>query len=391
MKVRGRKYKNFRPSLVMADDPDNDEDILSATERIKKWDWVNKALLQVGETNDTSYVFIGTMLHRECIVGHLERDPRFRTIKFQAIQKWPTVVAMALWKKWERLYLGGRQITDPNGVVRYESPEASDFLSENRDALSEGAKVLWPAKEDLFALMEMRAVNHQSFASEKQNDPRDPTKCEFPEEWFGDEVWYDRVWLLEELKKPHVTVVSVDPAKGGETKKHDYSPIVISHYFAGNEIFIECDMRKIPVIQLVHELVDIYCTMQVDIISFEANGFQELIGDQLETVAREKFEMLWPNKEDEGKVEAALAKFMSCVLPIENYGTHKNTRISRLGAWFKRRILRFQRGCPSTQILMQQILDHPHSDHDDGPDDLEMNVRVLSQNYVIGSLSDVQQ
>lgn len=383
MKVRGRKFKNFRPTLVIADDPDNDADILSATEREKKWDWVNKALLQVGETGDTSYVFIGTMLHRECIVGHLERDPRFRVIKFQAIEKWPT--NMALWKQWERLYLGGRQVTDDHGVVRYESEEAKDFLLEHRDALSEGAQVLWAAKEDLFSLMEMRAVNHQSFASEKQNDPRDPSKCEFPEEWFGEEVWYDRAWLLEELKKPHVTIVCTDPAKGGETKKHDYSPIILLHYFGANEIFVEADMRKIPVIQLCHDLVDIYCTSQVNLMGFEANGFQELIGDQLETIAREKFETMF--SDDPQRVETMLAAFLSIIVPIENTG-HKNTRISRLGVWFKRRILRFQRGCLSTQILMQQILDHPHSDHDDGPDDLEIGVRLLSQNYVIGSLSE---
>lgn len=384
MKVRGRKYKNFRPSLVMADDPDNDADILSATERQKKWDWVNKALLQVGETNDTSYVFIGTMLHRECIVGHLANDPRFRTIKFQAIQAWPT--NKELWAKWERLYLGGRQVKDETGVIRYESTEAAEFLADNRDALAEGAKVLWAAKEDLFALMEMRAPNHQSFASEKQNDPRDPSKCEFPEDWFGEEIMYEEAWLLEELKKNHITIIINDPSKGGETKKHDFSPIISLHYFAGDEIYIECDMRKIPVIQLCHDLVDIYSTIQVDMLGFEANGFQELIGDQLETIMREKLEAMFPD--DDQRVDNILTKFLSTIIPIENNGVHKNTRISRLGVWFKRRKLRFKRGCPSTNLLLQQILDHPHSDHDDGPDALEMGIRLLSQNFVIGSLSE---
>ena len=66
------------------------------------------------------------------------------------------------------------------------------------------------------------------------------------------------------------------------------------------------------------------------------------------------------------------------LLPI--YGidntTNKQVRIRRLGPYLAQRQLRFKSRSPGTALLIQQMKDFPVGDHDDGPDALEMALRL---------------
>jgi predicted phage terminase large subunit-like protein len=66
-------------------------------------------------------------------------------------------------------------------------------------------------------------------------------------------------------------------------------------------------------------------------------------------------------------------------LPIYglNNQTNKQVRIRRLGTYLAQRQLRFKRHSPGTALLVQQLRDFPVGDHDDGPDALEMAVRLM--------------
>jgi hypothetical protein len=66
------------------------------------------------------------------------------------------------------------------------------------------------------------------------------------------------------------------------------------------------------------------------------------------------------------------------VIPIENYGVHKNVRISRLSVWLQRGFFRFKRGCPYTKLLERFLLEHPFAQFDDPPDALEGALRILT-------------
>jgi hypothetical protein len=50
-----------------------------------------------------------------------------------------------------------------------------------------------------------------------------------------------------------------------------------------------------------------------------------------------------------------------------------------LTPWLARRELRFKANSPGARLLVEQLRDFPHADHDDGPDALEMAVRVLCE------------
>jgi hypothetical protein len=340
--VRGRKFRQYRPTLFIVDDPQGDDDVISPNTRAKDVEWFNRNIAPAGDTGTNIFV-IGTMLHRDCIVGNLEKRGDFKKVRFSSIIKWPTFLD-SLWGHWKNLYMSGSPTANE---------EANAYYNANKKAMDEGAEVLWPEKEPLLALMQMREdIGYPAFASEKQNNPRDPSKCEFMEEWFED-IMYSSIPEYDEI----ITVGYLDPALGGDTKKHDYAPIITLHYLPKhNLIYVECDIEKRPVNITIDKMISWHKIVKYQVFGIEANGFQQLIYNEL------------------------LAKApMFPAIPIENNGIHKNTRISRLSIWLQRKFFRFKANCPYTRILLQHLKDHPHSDHDDGPDALEGAVRVLTR------------
>ncbi len=58
---------------------------------------------------------------------------------------------------------------------------------------------------------------------------------------------------------------------------------------------------------------------------------------------------------------------------------NKQVRIRRLGPYLSSRRLRFKAGSPSTRLLVEQLREFPLADHDDGPDALEMAIRLAGE------------
>jgi predicted phage terminase large subunit-like protein len=364
-KVRGRKYKQYRPTLIIVDDPQNDEDIESPSSRSKQWSWFLKALLPAGDV-DTNVVLIGTMMHKECIVGYAEKLPRFKTIRFKSLLKFPD--NMTLWSTWESLYLNAPSSIVGGVLVR--DPEAADkFYSENKEEMDKGAVVLWKEKEDLLTLMKMRAEDRNAFNSEKQNEPFDPSKCEFPPDWVDDnreEIWYDKLPPKESI---NFIIGALDLAKGKETKKHDYTArINLYNCEEDNRAYVDETLKKVPVNIAIEELVEEHNSIGYNWFGVETNAFQELVADELEKrVIDDHLDLT--------------------VVPVV-HTTNKSMRVARLGNWLKQGFFKFRRNCPYTNILMDQIRAFPNpKEHDDGPDALETALSLLCE-AIAGAAND---
>ena len=65
---------------------------------------------------------------------------------------------------------------------------------------------------------------------------------------------------------------------------------------------------------------------------------------------------------------------------IHNH-VNKQVRIRRLGPYLAQRRLRFLQGSPGTQLLVDQLRDFPLGTHDDGPDALEMALRLAEEHH----------
>jgi len=146
-KIRGRRNRADRPSLIVVDDPENDAHVTSTVQRERSWSWFNRAVANAG-TPQTNILVLGTALHHDCLVLRLARTAGWNGKTFRAIEKWPD--RMDLWKEWELIY---QDYEDPAHELK-----AREFYDHNRKAMHADAVLLWPEREDLYNLMCLRAT-----------------------------------------------------------------------------------------------------------------------------------------------------------------------------------------------------------------------------------------
>ncbi len=219
-----------------------------------------------------------------------------------------------------------------------------------------GARVLWPEHEDLYTLMCMRAESGPSaFEREKQNSPIQPELCEWPESYFDEGLWFDD-W------PEHLTVktLALDPSKGSDARRGDYSAFVKLGVDRRGVLYAEADLARRPTPQIVADGVEHCRQFRPDAFGVEANQFQELLGAAFE---------------EEFRRQGLLG-----VRPwlVENQ-VNKQVRIRRLGPYLASRRLRLKSDSPATRLLLDQLRQFPVADHDDGPDALEMAIRLAAE------------
>jgi predicted phage terminase large subunit-like protein len=341
-RIRGRRNRAERPSLIIVDDPQNEDHITSAALREKSWRWFTKALMNAG-TPGTNILVLGTTLHRDCLVLRLKRTAGWRARVFRAIVAWPQ--RMDLWQQWEAIFHD------------YESDnheqEALAFYMEHKASMDAGAEVLWGELEDLYSLMCLRAtIGPAAFASEKQSDPVNPEQCEWGPEYFD----YPGFWFERWPEGLQIRTLALDPSKGTDARTGDYSAYVrYGRDLAGYE-YCEADLQRRAMPQIVADGVEHARQWQPEAFGIEVNQFQELFRADFERVA-------------------ALENVRMPIYGINN-ATNKLVRIRRLGPALAQKRLRFKARSPGTALLVQQLRDFPVADHDDGPDALEMATRL---------------
>lgn len=340
-KIRGRRERQNRPSLIVVDDPQGDEAAYSPTTREHDWDWFTKGVLKAGAPT-TNFIVPGTIIHNDCIVGKCMQLSGWEKKTFKAIEEWPT--HMDKWGEWENILC---DLGNPQNEV-----EATAYYEQNKDMLHEGARVLWKERENLLALMVMRAEGHNSFESEKQNNPIDPSKCEWPPEYWSGDIWFDQ-WPTD----CRIKTMALDPSKGGTDKPGDYSAIV-KIAKSGPLLYIEADMQRRDTTKMVTDFLNHVATFNPTGAAVETNQFQNLIALEIQR-------------------QAAIMNLMCPLMPVENM-TNKIVRIRTISPYVNMRGLRFKRRSPGTNILLKQLQEFPNSDHDDGPDALEVAIRMMS-------------
>ena len=217
------------------------------------------------------------------------------------------------------------------------------------------ATVLWHQRESLYDLMVLRAaIGHAAFNAEKQGDPQDPSLCEWPAEYLqGPGFWFDE-WPNElEIK-----TLSLDPSKGKDQKRGDYSAYVRLGRDKRRMLYVEADLRRDrdgP--KIVADGVEHVKDFKPDGFAIEVNQFQELFVAEFLRVGTEQGVDL-------------------PIYPIENM-VNKNVRIRRIGPYLAQRRMRFKARSPGTMLLVDQLKQFPNCDHDDGIDSAEMALRLM--------------
>lgn len=71
MKVRGLKYKHWRPDLAVGDDLENDEAVIKPERREKLLNWIKRALLPAMAKKGSQVAIVGTILHEDSLLNNL--------------------------------------------------------------------------------------------------------------------------------------------------------------------------------------------------------------------------------------------------------------------------------------------------------------------------------
>lgn len=343
-RIRGLRFMQHRPSCVIADDPEGEAAAYSITRRTRVREWYTKGVLSVGSPT-CNYFLTGTRIHRECLTAHIAGQPLWINKAYRSIMRWPD--DMGLWSKWENIFV--------DQADEQREGKAREFYDLNRARMEAGVEVLWTPRIDLYALMSKRALmGHAAFESEYQNNPIDPSKCEWQPALFdGDDLWFDEWPKLSRL------VLALDPSKGKSDRQGDYQALLAVGWLKG-VLYVDADIARRPIDAMMQNFLAWGSMLAPDVAVVESDQFQEVITNNLDTAAQEQ-------------------DLPFVVEPIETGGVNKKVRIRRLSPWLSQRRMRFRRRSPGIKLLLSQLQDFPLGDHDDGPDALEMAVRKITQ------------
>lgn len=157
-KVRGLKWRNKRPDLIVGDDLENDEIVMNEERREKFRRWFYNALLPSGGDNCTVRI-VGTILHMD---GLLER-------------------LMPAW---------GASTTETDGIKHWSTKEDTAWLSVRYQGHNEDfSKMLWPEKftEARYKAIRQDYVDQgfpEGYSQEYLNYPIDESNAYFRKDDF---------------------------------------------------------------------------------------------------------------------------------------------------------------------------------------------------------------
>ncbi len=348
-KIRGRRHKQWRPDLILCDDLENDENVNTPDQRKKLRNWFYKAVSKAGDTY-TDIVYIGTLLHFDALLANVAQNPSYKTVKYRGVISFADNTE--LWDAWEAIF------TDLGNDNRQE--EAKEFFEQNREAMLEGTAVLWEAKLSYYDLMVIRVSEGEaSFNSEIQNDPIDPESCTFNEEWF--DFYDDDGKMPPDFADPRFIFIGSNDPSLGKNKKSDTSSIfaLAKDTMTGYIYILIADISKRKPDQIIEDAIEASRRLQRDYkrpyyqFGVEAVQFQYYFAE----IMRQK--------------SAEVGEY----LPIVEINSvqNKDARIQSLQPFVKNGYIKFSK---KHKTLLKQMSEYPMGKNDDGPDGLQMGVKL---------------
>ena len=289
--IRGLKKREERPTRMIFDDVTHGERVFSEVQREKAKRQYETDIVNAGSPS-TSYIFVGTTIHKDDLVTELSRSPLWKSYTYPAIERWPD--DMNLWKDWEDIML--------NREDKDREAKADKFYLSNKEKMDKGAKVLWPERENLLYLMKLRLQGRRSFDAEKQMRPYLSGDSLFPQIGWFKLTWKDGVlgFLIEdnEVFLPMKSVYpdhrwqifyALDPATGEKKTQSSKrslsfsSRIIVYRDITTDRKFVLKDRtnRDSPS-SVIREMIEWSDQYKFQRIGVEANLFRDLYKSAIE-------------------------------------------------------------------------------------------------------------
>ncbi|HWB13719.1 MAG TPA: phage terminase large subunit [Pirellulales bacterium] len=201
-------------------------------------------------------------------------------------------------------------------------------------------------------------VGPRAFSQEYGAQFTDVEGAEFSGAYFGEKIWFDEWPSSDQVR---FRCIALDPSLG-ETDQGDYSAFVLMALDWSGTMWVDADLGRRDAAQMVADGLRLCRSFDVHAFGVEINQFQKLLAGMF--VERSK-----------------AAGFMVPAHGIHNT-ENKRTRIRQtLTPYLSREAFRFKRGSQGAKLLVAQLRSFPTDRHDDGPDALEMAVRLMQHLY----------
>lgn len=349
-KIRGRRHKQWRPDLIILDDIENDTNINTPEQRAKLANWFTKAVSSAGDRY-TDIVYVGTVLHYDSLLSKVMHTPSYHSRKYQAVISWSKNDAM--WEAWRQIY------TDLSNPAH--GKDALAFFNSNKEEMLEGTQVLWEAKNSYYDLMCKKVDDGDAaFNSELQNDPVDPSSCPFSEQTM---TFYDDDNSVPpdfSDKRRFVIFGACDPSLG-KNQRADTSMLgaLALDTVSGLMYVLEADIEKRTPDKIITDAISMQQRLQL----MYKQGFREF---GVESVQFQSFF---------ATVMARESAKLGVYLPVKQIPSllPKNVRIESLVPFVRNGYIRFSK---KHRKLLEQMYHYPMGANDDGPDGLEMVVKL---------------
>lgn len=374
---------NARPTKFYLDDAEHSKRALSPELRADDRRIFYEDIVGAGTADGrTCFQFTGTPLHREALLVSLRSDPAWDHRRYPAIERWPDRID--LWDRCREIWAaaGVSDAAEDEEDVRYVVPESATdvawrFYQANRDEMDRGARVLWPEGEPLFALMVYRWANGEAaFSKEKLLVPRDPSLTTFDVDAIVRHTLRgDRIIVHERSGKDREVPLSSmrytafhDPAKadphGTRKALGDYAAIVavgIESRETGGRIghVVEAWLERLPISRQIEKAFEI-CTRW---------GASLIVEDDTYALISSDYRRLRRERGVQVPIKA-----------LERQTVRKDARIASLETPYANGWLTWGKGLPAE--FVNQHMDHPTGDHDDGPDATEGAWRASTRKSV---------
>lgn len=221
-KIRGIKYNQYRPDLIVVDDLENDELVKNKERRQDLELWYEGAVIPTLDPNGR-LVIIGTILHYDSLLSKLSHDPQYTQMFYQAI-------------------MNGRS--------------------------------LWEERMSLEAILQLKESYKKRglldvFQCEYMNEPISDENAVFRKEWF--KYFGDNDVDYRFLNK----VIAVDLAIGMKSK-NDYSVVMVCGMNDRNEIYVlEYSKGRYTPIEVIKEIFRLARKWGVPTVGIEAVAYQK--------------------------------------------------------------------------------------------------------------------
>lgn len=196
--MRGMRFKQFRPDLVIADDIEDDELVESRDRRDKLERWLKRVVLNIVGP-DGKFFMIGTILHHDSVLVRLlaQSDVFFTRV----------------WK-----------------------------------AIQDNGKPLWPARWPLARLeAKKKEIGARNFETEFQNNPANEE-----DQIFSNTNW--KYFRDEDVEGELDEVAAIDPAIGLKAKNDDTAVAVVGER-GGNYYILRMVLAKLKIQQQVQLVI----------------------------------------------------------------------------------------------------------------------------------------